>query len=95
MPDDAWYVEFSEARPAPPEWAEIPDAVRYLPGDTFATAVVPDEDPEREPLVCARGEWSVPYEVMAWFMGKVTEEVQRCRAAMDGGDAHDGGREQK
>ncbi|KAA0930210.1 hypothetical protein FGF04_26580 [Streptomyces apricus] len=37
---------------------------------TLVTAVVPDEDPAREPTVCSTpnaGHTDVPYEVMRWF----------------------------
>ena len=85
VPDDAWYVELSEAVPAPTSWADIPNAATYLPGSAFLTAVVPDEDAAREPTICLHpaSERTVPYEVMRWFMEKVTEEVERCRAALD------------
>ncbi|MFF8384739.1 hypothetical protein [Streptomyces kanasensis] len=47
------------------------------------TAVIPDEDPRREPSFCldAGGRHRhVPYEVMRWFMAEVADEVERCRA---------------
>ncbi|OLF12623.1 hypothetical protein [Actinophytocola xanthii] len=79
VPDSAWHVELSEAVPAPAEWAEIPGSVTHLAGDAFLTAVVPDEDPEREPTVHLHGagETVVPYEIMRWFMDQVSEEVRR------------------
>ena len=37
LPDDAWYVELSEAVPAPAAWADIPHAAEaHLPGPAFA-----------------------------------------------------------
>jgi len=88
VPDDAWYVELSEAVPAPVEWADIPGAVTHLPGPAFMVAVVPDEDPRREPTVHfpSISEQVVPFEVMRWFMEKVAEEVERCRAALREGN---------
>jgi hypothetical protein len=73
VPDDAWYLELSEAGPA------------GLPGSAFLTAIVPDEDPSREPMIAfpPTAEREVPYRVMRWFMEKVTEEVERSRAAFD------------
>lgn len=41
VPDDAWYVELSEAVPAPAAWADIPNTETHLPGPAFLTAVVP------------------------------------------------------
>lgn len=84
LPDDAWCVELSEAVPAPASWADIPGAETHLPGPAFMVAVVPDEDPEREPTVHIHSsdEHVVPFEVMHWFMEKVAEEVERCRAAL-------------
>ena len=32
VPDDAWYVELSEAVPAPATWADIPNAETHLAG---------------------------------------------------------------
>lgn len=84
VPDDAWYVELSEAVPAPASWTDIPDAVTYLPGPALLLAVVPDEDPTREPTISIPRveERDIPYEVMRWYLEKVTEEVDRCRTAM-------------
>ncbi|MEV7675925.1 hypothetical protein [Streptomyces sp. NPDC088752] len=84
LADDAWAVELSEAVPAPAEGAETPDAaVTYLPGAAFLVALVPDEDPDLQPVVRV---WSpvervVPYEVMRWFMEQVADQVERCRIA--------------
>ena len=70
----------SEAAPAPASWADIPNAASHLPGPAFLVAVVPDEDPSAIPTVHIRGgEHSVPYEVLAWFLGKVGLEVERAR----------------
>ncbi|MET8297559.1 hypothetical protein ABZW02_26380 [Streptomyces sp. NPDC005180] len=47
------------------------------------TAVVPDEDPMREPTLCfdpQGGHLDIPYEVMRWFMGQVEEEIRTSRA---------------
>ena len=86
VPDDAWYVELSVAVAAPASWADIPNAATHLPGPAFLTAVVPDEDAAREPTICLdpRSEQVVPYEVMRWFMERVTEEVQRSWAGLAG-----------
>ncbi|MGK5732763.1 hypothetical protein [Streptomyces sp. URMC 124] len=48
-------------------------------------AIVPDEDPAREPTVCfdpREGHVDVPYEVMRWFMDQVEEEIRTSRAWM-------------
>ncbi|MEU2611134.1 hypothetical protein ABZ570_06020 [Micromonospora sp. NPDC007271] len=84
VPDDAWYVELSEAVPAPPAWASSPDAETHLPGAALLTAVVPDEDLIRQPTIVVHpdSERVIPYEVMRWYLGKVAEEVERCRAAL-------------
>ncbi|GAA4899231.1 hypothetical protein ACFPM3_15100 [Streptomyces coeruleoprunus] len=47
------------------------------------TAIVPDEDPTREPSFCLSppdGHHHVPYEVLRWFMDEVHEDVARIRA---------------
>jgi hypothetical protein len=83
--EDAWMLELSEAKPAPASWSTIPGAGTHLPGDTFLTAMVPDEDPKREPtlhLYAPEGH-EVPYEIMLWFMENVAAEVARCRAEME------------
>lgn len=83
VPDEAWYLELSETEPAPPAWADLPGAVDHLPGPSILVAVVPDEDPTREPSVAfGGGEQVVPYPVMCWFMEHLAEEVERCRPAM-------------
>lgn len=67
--DDAWYLEL-----------ELAAEQLHL-----VTAVVPDEDPGREPTVCfdPRGRHlEVPYEVMRWFMDQVDEEIRSSRAWM-------------
>lgn len=69
VPDDAWYLEL-----------DLVDEQRNL-----VTAIVPDEDPAREPTVCfnPRGRHvDVPYEVMRWFMDQVEEEIRTSRAWM-------------
>ncbi|OKJ65223.1 hypothetical protein AMK27_05275 [Streptomyces sp. CB02009] len=69
VPDDAWYLELN-----------------LVAGErTLMTAIVPDEEPAREPTVCfypnaARTE--VPYEAMRWFMHQVDEEIRSSRAWM-------------
>ncbi|WP_327414166.1 hypothetical protein [Streptomyces sp. NBC_01233] len=67
--DDAWYLELE----------------RVAEQRSLLTAVVPDEDPAREPTVCfdpdgRRGD--IPYDVMRWFMDQVDEEVRTSRAWM-------------
>ncbi|MEV0374661.1 hypothetical protein AB0I10_33575 [Streptomyces sp. NPDC050636] len=69
VPDDAWYLELDLV-------AEQKNLV---------TAIVPDEDPAREPTVCFNPHGrhlDVPYEVMRWFMDQVEEEVRTSRAWM-------------
>lgn len=46
------------------------------------TAIVPDEDPAREPSFCLAapaGDHHVPHAVMRWFMDEVAEEIRRVR----------------
>ncbi|MET9621919.1 hypothetical protein ABZZ37_14265 [Streptomyces sp. NPDC006464] len=69
VPDDAWYLEL-----------DLVAGQRNL-----VTAVVPDEDPAREPTVCFNphaGHADVPYEVMRWFMHQIDEEIRTSRAWM-------------
>ncbi|MFD5620776.1 hypothetical protein [Streptomyces yangpuensis] len=69
VPDDAWYLELEHVA-----------GQRHL-----VTAIVPDEDPAREPTVCfdpQAGHVDVPYAVMRWFMHQVDEEVRTSRAWM-------------
>ncbi|WP_055602007.1 hypothetical protein [Streptomyces aureus] len=69
VPDDAWYLEL--------------DLVAEQ--RTLVTAVVPDEDPAREPTVCFNPNaehTDVPYEVVRWFMHQVDEEIRSSRAWM-------------
>lgn len=85
LPDDAWAVELSEARPAP---ANSETAVTHFPGSACLVALVPDEDPNLEPAVRV---WSpdgrvVPYEIMRWFMEQVADQVERCRIAFEQGE---------
>ncbi|WP_438302447.1 hypothetical protein ACSHXN_01320 [Streptomyces sp. HUAS TT11] len=89
LPDGAWCVELSEAVPAPAAWAEIPNAVTHLPGAAFLVAVIPDEDPDREPTVHihSHDEHVIPYQIMRWFMEHVAEQVERCRIAFEQGEA--------
>ncbi|MER5601910.1 hypothetical protein [Streptomyces sp. NPDC002265] len=69
VPDDAWYLEL--------------DLVREQ--RAVVTAVIPDEDPAREPTVCfdPRGRHlDIPYEIMSWFMDQVADEIRTSRAWM-------------
>lgn len=88
LPDDAWCVELSEAVPAPAAWREIPDAATHLPGAAFLVAMIPDEDPDREPTVHVHShdEHVIPYEIMRWFMEQVAEQVDRCHIAFEQGE---------
>ncbi|MGW5422170.1 hypothetical protein [Streptomyces sp. NPDC003943] len=85
LPDDAWAVELSEARPAS---ADSAAAENHLPGSAFLVALVPDEDPNLEPTVrvYSPGEHVVPYEIMCWFMEQVADQVERCRIAFRQGE---------
>lgn len=69
VPDDAWYLELD-----------------HVADDrTLVTAIVPDEDPAREPTVCvdpASDRHHVPYEVMRWFMEHVDQEIASSRGWM-------------
>ncbi|MFG2946237.1 hypothetical protein [Streptomyces adustus] len=69
VPDDAWCLEL-----------DLMSGQR-----TLVIAIVPDEDPAREPTVCFNphaGHTDVPYEVMRWFMQQVDEEIRSSRAWM-------------
>ncbi|MET9921730.1 hypothetical protein ABZZ04_32345 [Streptomyces sp. NPDC006435] len=69
VPDDAWYLEL-----------DLVAGQRNL-----MTAIIPDEDPAREPTVCFNpqaGHVDVPYEVVRWFMHHVDEEIRTSRAWM-------------
>ncbi|MGW2104676.1 hypothetical protein ACWCPX_44900 [Streptomyces olivaceoviridis] len=69
VPDDAWYLEL-----------DLVAGQRNL-----VTAIVPDEDPAREPTVCFNPNEphvEVPYEVMRWFMHQVDEEIRTSRPWM-------------
>ncbi|GHF86881.1 hypothetical protein GCM10018790_75480 [Kitasatospora xanthocidica] len=69
VPDDAWYLEL--------------DLVREH--RAVVTAVIPDEDPAREPTVCFDPQGrhlDIPYEVMRWFMDQVADEIRTSRAWM-------------
>ncbi|MEW1699179.1 hypothetical protein ACIQCR_11220 [Streptomyces sp. NPDC093249] len=69
VPDDAWYLEL-----------DLVSGRR-----TLMTAIVPDEDPAREPTVCFNQHaehTDVPYEVIRWFMRQVDEEIRTSRAWM-------------
>ncbi|EFL12844.1 hypothetical protein [Streptomyces sp. C] len=67
--DDAWYLELQRAAGQ----------------EHLATAIVPDEDPAREPTVHFHpggGRTDVPYEVMRWFMDHVDERIRLFRGWM-------------
>ncbi|MEU5539193.1 hypothetical protein [Streptomyces sp. NPDC020362] len=69
VPDDAWYLEL-----------DLVAGQRNL-----VTAIVPDEDPAREPTVCFNPHGphvDVPYEVIRWFMDQVDAEIRTSRAWM-------------
>ncbi|MFD5270887.1 hypothetical protein [Streptomyces sp. NPDC058335] len=69
VPDDAWYLELNLARDQ----------------RTLVTAIVPDEDPAREPTLCftpERRHLDIPYEVMRWFMDRIDDEIRTSRAWM-------------
>ncbi|WDG27978.1 hypothetical protein N7925_06285 [Streptomyces sp. CA-278952] len=69
VPDEAWYLEL--------------DLVRDH--RTLVMAIVPDEDPAREPTFsfdARAGDLDIPYEVMRWFMDRVDAEVRTSRAWM-------------
>jgi hypothetical protein len=85
LPDDAWAVELSEARPAS---GNSDAAVTHFPGPAFLVALVPDEDPNLVPTVRvnSRDERVVPYEIMRWFMEQVADQVERCRIAFEQGE---------
>ena len=74
-------LELSEALPAPEDW--LPTT--HLPGRAFLTALVPDEDPGREPSfhLFIPEDRLIPHEVMRWFFELVDAEVNRCRAEMN------------
>lgn len=70
VPDDAWYLELDHA-------AEQ---------RTVMIAIVPDEDPAREPTVCVgrfAGDHCVPYDVFRWFMEHVDREIETSRGWME------------
>ncbi|MFB7374907.1 hypothetical protein ACFC0D_34285 [Streptomyces sp. NPDC056222] len=69
VPDDAWYLELDHV----------------ADNRTVLIAVVPDEDPAREPTVCVdpvSGHHRIPYDVMRWFMEHVDEEIRTSRGWM-------------
>ncbi|MGW6735910.1 hypothetical protein [Streptomyces sp. NPDC055013] len=69
VPDDAWYLELDHTA-----------GQRNL-----VIAIIPDEDPAREPTVCFNPQGphvDVPYEVMRWFMDQVEDEIRTSRAWM-------------
>ena len=69
VPDDAWYLEL-----------DLVGRQRNL-----VTAIIPDEDPAREPTVCFNPDGphlDIPYDVVRWFMDRVEEEIRTSRAWM-------------
>ncbi|MCQ8770454.1 hypothetical protein [Streptomyces telluris] len=69
VPDEAWYLEL-----------ELAAKQLHL-----MTAVVPDEDPAREPTVCFEPHGrhvQIPYEAMRWFLDQVDEEIRSARGWM-------------
>ncbi|WP_030693708.1 hypothetical protein [Streptomyces globisporus] len=70
VPDDAWYLELDQV-----------GGQRAL-----VLAIVPDEDPGREPTVCfaaGRGDHDIPYTVMRWFLDQVDAEIRNSRGWME------------
>ncbi|MFE0421580.1 hypothetical protein [Streptomyces sp. NPDC058953] len=69
VPDEAWYLELD-----------------LVAGQrTLVTAIVPDEEPAREPTVCFDSggpHHDIPYDVMKWFTGEVEKEIRTSRAWM-------------
>ncbi|MDT0448368.1 hypothetical protein [Streptomyces hesseae] len=66
VPDDAWHLELD----------------RVAEQRNLLTAIVPAEDPAREPIVCFNPHarhLDVPNEVMRWFMDQVEEEIRASR----------------
>ncbi|MFF5634492.1 hypothetical protein [Streptomyces sp. NPDC012825] len=57
----------------------------HLPGPACLVALVPDENPNREPAfrVYSPDERVVPYEIMSWFMEQVVDQGERCRVAFE------------
>ncbi|GAA4835595.1 hypothetical protein [Kitasatospora terrestris] len=69
LPDDAWCLEL-----------DLVGRQR-----TLAIAIVPDEDPAREPTLCfdsAGPHVDIPWDVMRWFTEHVEEEIRTSRAWM-------------
>ncbi|WP_026058743.1 hypothetical protein [Streptomyces sp. SS] len=69
VPDDAWYLEL-----------DLIAGQRHL-----VTAIVPDEDPAREPTISfnpREGHVDLPYDVIRWFMDQVDAEIRTSRAWM-------------
>ncbi|MFI8460559.1 hypothetical protein [Kitasatospora sp. NPDC085464] len=67
--EDAWHLELEFLREQ----------------RTLAVAVVPDEDPAREPTVSFDPQErcpDVPFEVLRWFVEQVEEEIRTSRAWM-------------
>ncbi|MFH8386749.1 hypothetical protein ACH4E7_38525 [Kitasatospora sp. NPDC018058] len=67
--DDAWHLELELVREQ----------------RAIVTAVVPDENPAREPTVCFDPQGrhlDIPYEVLRWFMDQVADEIRTSRAWM-------------
>ncbi|MFD6279971.1 hypothetical protein ACFWFI_31050 [Streptomyces sp. NPDC060209] len=66
VPDDAWYLELDLV------------GIRRM----LVTAIIPDEDPAREPTMCfdsAGPHVDIPYPVMRWFIDHVEAEIRTSR----------------
>ncbi|MFF9631295.1 hypothetical protein [Streptomyces fradiae] len=83
----------ADARPAPqPDYRitrtyALPEDAWHIELDhrdasRLVTAVIPDEDPAREPSfhLFAPDGHDVPYEVLVWFMAEAADEVRTLRA---------------
>ncbi|MEV7601558.1 hypothetical protein AB0O91_29765 [Kitasatospora sp. NPDC089797] len=58
---------------------------RVTDGRTLLAAIIPDEDPAREPVISVNPglqPTEIPYEVMRWFLQQVEEEIDTVRAWM-------------
>ncbi|MFJ9691734.1 hypothetical protein [Kitasatospora sp. NPDC101183] len=70
---------------SPSEDAYVLELNRVADQRFVAAAVVPDEDPAKEPYLSfdpREPEVRLPYEVMRWFMDQVAEEVEFARGWM-------------
>lgn len=81
VPDDAWYLELCLAS-APTGDLDGEWFGGIVEMDTFLIAIVPDEDPSREPVLSIHRQHELPYSVLCWFMGYVVDEIDRAKLAM-------------